>query len=945
MTSYTQNFSTLPGTSPGYAYTAAAQSGEMYGGAGGNTDLGSYALAGPNNAFDLSGINTGGSGRSIDGTSAMQGWYAITHASGSTEYYGTDAGSFTAGGIYNFGIAGSSARSLGAISTNASADVDFGVLLENNTSNTYSAFNLSYVAQLWHQDPNVSNLAFGYGVYASDTAIPRYQSDSGLSPTGFDAGTNLGEQSSGPIATQNISGRQNLTTAWAPGTYLWLTFDKNSFANTSQGTAIANLTFTPSFINNDTWSNNTGNNLWDASTSNNWTINGNVGSYTDGDNVVFAGGGMNSGVGTVIIAANGLNPGSVTFSNNTGTYKLFNAAGATAGIGSTYDQTTGTLTMNGLGTLDLTGLTLANDIGGVYLNAGTVLVSNGSTQFGNGSEVYFNGGTLRTTASTTLPNLDMVGGGTIDTDGNTETMGFGFYDVGVLNIIGGGTLSAAETTDSPVNCTIAPNTTLVLSAATSSTVLLAAESNGLDFEGNIILKNGIQLTLNGGSFSGGGSIGLNGSNAYLSSAGTVSSIGNAIVVNGPGYFNPASVSEGYSPDSFVTNLGATSGNELIIAGGLSGGAGTVALTGINFQANPNAGGSGTIVISSQMNYAGSTQINMTGGVLQLAVPHALPAGSDLVVGSNRNNVFGTPILDLDGNNQEFASIQNVGYGGHAYGSAYLTISNSSTNAATLTISGSTVVNNSFMGVIQDGTGTLNFVRSGTGDTVLGRFNNGVGTYSYTGVTNVLGGELQLENVSLSGGGAVTVSGGASFGGIGSIAGPLSIGNATLFEGQLPDGVQAGSITVNNSVSLQASSTFEVQVAQPSSGNAGYAGYDNDELLLTGGKNSIFSPNGATLDIAFLLGTFTKKSGLDYTYTIVDASAGALAPAQTFAGLLQGQIYTQGGFSYSLDYGQSQSGDIVLTVYSVPEPGSSLMIMGLLPLFTRRRRSAPTEKTI
>jgi uncharacterized protein len=175
--------------------------------------LGTYTLPAEGTPFDLSGITTGSSNASIDGGSVMQGWYAVeTSGSGTTSLYGSDAGSFNTGGLYSYGAPGSTTRSLGAVASPTSGNVEFGVLLYNNTSTSYTQFSLAYVAQLWRNNTTAKGLSFGYAISNTDSAIPT----SGLTTvnsvslaSGSFAALGSGSTSieqTAPSATQNISG-------------------------------------------------------------------------------------------------------------------------------------------------------------------------------------------------------------------------------------------------------------------------------------------------------------------------------------------------------------------------------------------------------------------------------------------------------------------------------------------------------------------------------------------------------------------------------------------------------------------------------------------------------------------------------------------------------------------------------------------------------------------
>ena len=89
-------------------------------------------------------------------------------------------------------------------------------------------------------------------------------------------------------------------------------------------------------VTTDTWSpgtppNSTASGTWDINTTPNWTIAGTSGSYyNEGDNVIFNDiGSLTSGA--VTVASGGVNPGSVTFGNNTTAYTF--SGGPIGGVG------------------------------------------------------------------------------------------------------------------------------------------------------------------------------------------------------------------------------------------------------------------------------------------------------------------------------------------------------------------------------------------------------------------------------------------------------------------------------------------------------------------------------------------------------------------------------------------------------------------------------------
>ena len=130
---------------------------------------------------------------------------------------------------------------------------------------------------------------------------------------------------------------------------------------------------------------------WDTAGSTNWANGSTATSYLDGANVTFSdtnsltGGAITNS--NVVVQAAGVQPNSVTFSNNAVNYTLSNAGG-TAGIAGT----TG-IVLNGNGTVNLTS---PNSFQGqVSINSGILNITN-SAALGNSAGVSVaSGGALQ----------------------------------------------------------------------------------------------------------------------------------------------------------------------------------------------------------------------------------------------------------------------------------------------------------------------------------------------------------------------------------------------------------------------------------------------------------------------------------------------------------------------------------------------------------------------
>src|SRR5205085_8931082 len=131
----------------------------------------------------------------------------------------------------------------------------------------------------------------------------------------------------------------------------------------------------------------------------------------------------------------------------------------------------------------------------------------------------------------------------------------------------------------------------------------------------------------------------------------------------------------------------------------------------------------TTVFTGNLSYTGSTIVNS--GTARTAGTTLLPANSTLT--SNGG------IFDLNGLNQTILGVNNGATSG--------TINSSVFGNATLTLTG----NGSFNGVIANGGGTVNVVKT-AGNQIL----NGVSTY--TGTTRLDGGTLTIGGITNNNGG-------------------------------------------------------------------------------------------------------------------------------------------------------------------------------------------------
>ncbi|HBJ86625.1 MAG TPA: hypothetical protein DDZ88_22760 [Verrucomicrobiales bacterium] len=203
-------------------------------------------------------------------------------------------------------------------------------------------------------------------------------------------------------------------------------------------------------------------------------------------------------------------------------------------------------------------------------------------------------------------------------------------------------------------------------------------------------------------------------------------------------------------------LGSLSGGTLIVTGTIQNGA----ATGLVISATGAGATLGTVRLSATNTYTGATTVFR--GRLQLGITNALPTGTTLDLDST--SAVEDSVFDLNGFNQTIAALQRSGTGSGAGGSF---ITNSSATASTLTVSQTATT--TYSGIIQDGTGILNLVKSGAGSLTLS------GDNTYGGTTTVSGGTLVMSGNNTLGG-ALTVSAALTLSGSNSLVGLLQVNN-------------------------------------------------------------------------------------------------------------------------------------------------------------------------
>jgi autotransporter-associated beta strand protein len=358
------------------------------------------------------------------------------------------------------------------------------------------------------------------------------------------------------------------------------------------------------------------------------------------------------------------------------------------------------------------------------------------------------------------------------------------------------------------------------------------------------------------------------------------------------FFSDASTADS---GTFTLEGGAVSGASGASATFSQGGAIAVTAGNATFTINGGAtnGANGGIVVFQRTNFFG---VKCTAGNATLIANGGLGGGAggtialidDSSGGTARIEVFGNGFLDISGHIAPGVATGSI----EGDGLVFLGSNNVSV--------GSNHRDTTFSGVIQDG-GFLGGVggsltKVGTGKLVLRHRN------TYTGGTIIKRGILMVNNIGASGTGSgpVAVNGGR-LGGVGTIAGAVTVGSGSGRGAVLSPGYQhsinPGTLTTQSSLTFNADATYEFEL-NSSSATA-------DEVI----ANGVTINNGAQFSFRDV------RSGIlpiGTVFTVIDNSA-ATPIAGTFSNLPDGSIFTANGNTYQMNYEGGDGNDLTLAV--------------------------------
>lgn len=487
-----------------------------------------------------------------------------------------------------------------------------------------------------------------------------------------------------------------------------------------------------------------------------------------------------------------------------------------------------------------------------------------------------------------------------------------------------------------------------------------------------------------------GNVKFNNSGAATISLDGSRTVGEMIFNNANNVTVNSSAGSQFTANTGITTNAAATGTYTINAGYAMGAfnifhiaAGTVQLNGVVSGAYGFVKeGDGTLILSQNNTFTGSSGVGVAGGVLKLLGANVYTGATSiqngtLIVGANAgstgalgsastnielgadSDIFqfagaGTAQLLIEGN---FSISRNVTFSNGTYekhigvlnattGATYSgTIDFSTSTNAHLTaqnVSDRVVFSGAMTGgaaVFVDGLGTVEY--SGTAKTYTGSTTVQSGTlriaagntFDANGNYTVNSGASLLVNGSLGGTGTLTVLGGGKLGGTGTVSRLTSIGGGAI----LTPGEGIGTMSFINTLTLGGGGEFLWEINNAT----GSAGMNWDRVNIAGslaitatsGNPYVIQASTLAGSIAGAMSNFDPQSL--YDWTLITASGGITGfSAADFT-------FDFGSFSNSHPgaFSVLMSGNSLVVHYeAVPEPSRALLLMGgLVSIFWRRRR--------
>jgi len=519
--------------------------------------------------------------------------------------------------------------------------------------------------------------------------------------------------------------------------------------------------------------------------------------------------------------------------------------GQTVTFATALSSSGGVLTKLGLGTLVLSAVNTYS--GATNINGGTLQI-NASDNLGNASvsnTIHMNGGTLESTSGTydlgVNRSITLAGaGGTIQADSGQLTVSGGVGGTGNLNLDNNSATAGGVT----ISTTGVNNTGLITNSGTGSGSTIISSNIGSNVTGVTQDSNTSALVLTGN----------NTYNAPTTLAAGILNLGSSNAIgSGTIFFNGGTLQYSASNNTDYSSrfsAGAnqaynidTNGRNVILAHDLTSSAGSL-----------TKAGSGTLTLTGNNTFSGAT--TLTAGILNLGSVNAIAIGTT-GVGST---------INFNGGTLQYSASNTYDYSGQ--------FSTDAGQQYSIDTNGQIVT---FATALSSSGGSL--TKLGLGAIVLSADN------TYTGVTNINGGFLQISASDNLGDGSSTNTIGMNGGTLESTAGTYDLGvnrSIALSAGGGTIQVDAGQLTISGAVSGPGNLTFINDSASPiilsNSGND-YTGTTTISAgtLQLGAAGAI--PAASNLSIAASgtldLGGFSDTIGLlSGSGTITSSTAGS-----------------------------------------------------------------------
>ncbi|RDJ25530.1 hypothetical protein DWF00_14880 [Bosea caraganae] len=439
--------------------------------------------------------------------------------------------------------------------------------------------------------------------------------------------------------------------------------------------------------------------------------------------------------------------------------------------------------------------------------AGTLTLTGANTYTGNTS---ITAGTLQIAGSGSILG-DVANSGTLSFNpGSDRAFAGNISGTGSLTKLGGSTLTLSIANTYAGGTTVSAGVLNVRNdSALGTGAVSVASGAALEVQGYISLPNA--LTLSGTGVANGGALrnvsGANGLDGAITLAGDTR-------INNDSFDSDLGLVGGISGSGHTLVLGGSSEYITSVTGAIATGLGGVTID--------VTGAAGRVILAGANTYTGVTTVNS--GTLQLMYGAAIAD-------------TGAVVVNAPGSLQ----IYNSETIGSLAGAGSVVLNSGSTLAV-----GGDDSSTSFSGVISQSSGVGSLTKIGTGSFTLS------GTNTYTGATQVDGGELRV-NGSVQG--TVGVASGATLGGSGAIAGAVTVASGgTLSAGSSPGTLTVGSLELNSG----ANTVFELN----SPGVVG--GGTNDHIIVNG--------SGAAGNLV-LGGTLTANVASAGYYRLFDVTGG------------------------------------------------------------------------